>query len=277
MTSGGNASREAGQIQLRRRLHNGLQASVQYTFAKAIDDDALVGGSGASGPTTGQGAGNPGPGGSPAGSAASGARAAGAAGAGQAAIAQNWLNLAAERSLSNFDQRHAVSFQLQYTTGMGVRGGTLLNGWRGALFKQWTFMTQINAGTGLPLTPVYPAPPGGAGVNGTVRPQYTGASLYTAEGRFLNPSAFTAPPAGQWGNAGRNSITGPAQFAANAALARTFQLNDRFSLDVRFDSTNALNHVTFPSWNTVVGNAQFGLPVTANAMRVIQTNVRVRF
>jgi len=277
MTSGGNASREAGVFQLRRRLHNGLAASLQYTFAKAIDDDALLGGAGPSGPT-GSGGNSGGPGSPAGGSAASNARAAGASGAAQAAIAQNWLNLAAERSLSNFDQRHAVSLQLQYTTGMGVRGGTLLTGWRGALFKQWTFMTQINAGTGLPLTPVYPAPVTGTGINGAVRPQYTGAPLYAgADGRFLNPQAFTTPAAGQWGNAGRNTITGPAQFSANGALARTFQMTDRLSLDVRFDSTNVLNHVTFPSWNTTVGNYQFGLPMTANAMRVIQTNVRLRF
>lgn len=277
MTSNGNSSREAGQIQLRRRLHNGLAASLQYTFAKAIDDVALLGGSGPSGPSSGQAGGNAGGGPGPA-APSSSARAAGASGAAQAAVAQDWLNLAAERSLSNFDQRHAVSFQAQYTTGMGVRGGTLLTGWRGVLLKQWTFMTQINASTGLPLTPVYPAPVQGTGVSGSNRPNFTGSSLYAApDGLFLNPKAVAAPAAGQWGNAGRNSITGPSQFSLNASLGRTFQMNDRMSLDVRFDSNNALNHVTFPSWNTTLYSAQFGLPMIANSMRTIQTNVRLRF
>jgi len=45
MTSNGNSTREAGMVQLRRRLHNGFTASLQYTFAKAIDD-AAVGGRG---------------------------------------------------------------------------------------------------------------------------------------------------------------------------------------------------------------------------------------
>ena len=53
-------------------------------------------------------------------------------------IAQNWLDLSAERGLSNFDQRHLLAFQMQYTTGQGIGGGTLLSGWRGALFKEWT-------------------------------------------------------------------------------------------------------------------------------------------
>ena len=44
LTSNGNSTREAGQIQLRRRLHNGLTATLQYTYSKSIDDDAALGG-----------------------------------------------------------------------------------------------------------------------------------------------------------------------------------------------------------------------------------------
>ncbi len=86
-----------------------------------------------------------------------------------------------------------------------------------------------------------------------------------------------APAPGLWGNAGRNSITGPGQFSLNASLARTFRLGDRISADFRLDATNALNHVTFPSWNTLATSAQFGLPVTANPMRSVQSTMRVRF
>ena len=93
----------------------------------------------------------------------------------------------------------------------------------------------------------------------------------------MNPAAYVVPLAGEWGNAGRDSITGPAQFSLNASLGRVFQVSDRFSLDIRVDATNALNHVTFPNWNTTITNAQFGLPTTANAMRSVQTTLRLRF
>lgn len=243
LTSNGNSTRESGQIQLRRRLHNGLTASLQYTFAKAIDDSAL-------------------------------------GGRGQAAsvIAQNWLDLAAERGLSSFDQRHLLTAQVQYTTGMGVAGGTLVEGWRGALFKEWTLGTQVTAGSGFPLTPVYPLAVRNTAVSGPVRPNYTGASVSAAPpGLFLNPLAYAPPAAGQWGNAGRNSITGPSQFLLNATLARTFRMSDRLNADLQINAQNALNHVTFPSWNTTLGNLQFGLPMTANSMRIVQTTLRVRF
>jgi hypothetical protein len=249
MTSNGNSTREAGQVQLRRRLHNGITASVLYVYSKSIDDAALGGTGGAN--SGGQSA---------------------------AVIAQNWLDLSAERGLSSFDQRHQVTFTGQYTTGMGVGGGTLLSGWRGALFKEWTFYTTITAGTGLPLTPTYFAPAEGSGIAGALRPDYTGAPVYAAPpGLSLNPAAYAAPLPGEWGTAGRDSITGPAQFTLNASMARVFRLNDRFNLDLRVDSTNTLNHVTYPSWNTQFGNSQFGLPASANAMRALVTTVRVRF
>ena len=116
------------------------------------------------------------------------------------AIAQNWLDLRAERGLSSFDQRHLASLQMQYSTGMGLRGGTLLGGWRGGLFKDWTFATQITAGSGLAQTPIYLAPVEGTGVTGTIRPDYTGASLYAAPGGlYLNPAAYAAAAAGPMG------------------------------------------------------------------------------
>ncbi|MBV8841392.1 MAG: TonB-dependent receptor [Bryobacterales bacterium] len=243
MSSNGNSTREAGSFQLRRRLRSGFTATALYTYSKSIDDAAL-----------------------------------GGQGQGRAVIAQDWLNLDAERGLSNFDQRHLLNLQAQYTSGLGLGGGTLLGGWKGALLKEWTVTSQIIVGTGLPLSPVYPSAVVGTGVTGPVRPNYTGAPLYEAPaGLALNPAAYVAPAPGQWGNAGRNSITGPNQFSWNASLGRTFRASDRISLDLRVDAVNVLNHVTFTAWNTTVNNVQFGLPVGANAMRSLQTTLRMRF
>ena len=157
-------------------------------------------------------------------------------------------------------------------TGVGVGGGTLLRGWKGAAFKGWTFLSQITAASGQPLTPIYLAAVNGTGMTGSIRPDVTGAPVYAASGRSLNPAAYQAPAAGRWGNAGRNSIIGPSQFVMNASMQRSFG-----QLDVRFDSANVLNHVTFPNWNTIVGSAQFGLPNAANAMRTVRASLRVRF
>jgi hypothetical protein len=204
-------------------------------------------------------------------------------------VAQNRLDQAAERALSTFDQRHLVNVQLQYSTGVGVHGGALLSGWRGVIFKGWTVTSNITTGTGLPLSPVYAGVAANTGISGTLRPEYLGTDVYAAPaGRFLNPLAYAAPPSAQWGNAARDSITGPNQFTMNASMQRTFA--EKF--DVRFDSTNALNHPNYSSWNTTwtpslanpnqAGPVQpagglFGVANPPGGMRVIQATLRWRF
>ena len=139
-------------------------------------------------------------------------------------------------------------------------------------------VTTIAEGTGLPETPIYLAAVPGTGVTGTIRPDVTGKSIHgAAPGHFLNAAAYAAPVAGQWGNAGRDSITGPNQFTLNSSLARTVRLKSRYNLDLRFDSTNLLNHAVFSAWNATINSSQFGLPASANAMRSLQATVRLRF
>ncbi len=248
LSSNGNSIRHAGQIQLRRRLRSGFTASTQYTYSKSIDDAPLMAG----GVVT--------------------------AVQGGTSIAQNWLDLRAERALSNFDQRHQLTVQSQYTTGVGLRGGALLSGWKGALLKEWTIAENFTIGSGLPQTPIYFAPLGGTGVVGNLRPDVTGVPVTNAPaGFFLNAAAYRVPAAGQWGNAGRNSITGPKQFSLNAQLQRSFPWRDRYNIDVRVDANNVLNHVTIRNWNTTINSAQFGLPSVVDTMRSVQTTVRLRF
>ena len=255
-TSGGNSTRQAGSVQLRRRLRSGLTATLIYTFSKSIDDDSELGGQGhvttsALGET-------------PVTSTPT--------------VAQNWLDLRAERSLSTFDQRHLLSVNMQYSPGVGRHGGTLLEGWRGRVLKDWTITNQLTVGSGLPETPVYLAAVPGTGVTGTIRPDRTGQGIYRKSGGyFLNSTAYTAPTSGQWGDAGRDSIIGPGQLTLDTSLARTIRLRDPMNLDLRIDSNNILNHVNFTTWNTTINSSTFGLPASTNAMRNLQTTLRLRF
>lgn len=230
LTSNGSSLKNAGQIQLRRRLRNGLTATVQYTLSKATDDAAAFSGADLNG----------------------------------AVVAQDWRDLEAERSRSNFDQRHLVTAQFEYSGR--------------ALLRDWTFTSQMTAGSGLPLTPIDLRSLAGTGITGTIRASSTGAPADQAPpGYYVNPLAFAAPAAGDWGNAGRNSVTGPAQFSLNTGIMRTFLWGPRLNLDWRIDATNVLNRVTYSSIATIVGSPQFGLPNRANPMRKVQTSLRLRF
>jgi len=262
-TSNGNSIREAGQFQLRRRLRSGFAAALTYTYSKSIDDDAYLGGVGhvtANGGGLAQSASLSFP---------------------SAAIAQDWLNPRAERSLSSFDQRQLLNLQAQYTSGQGLEGGTLLGGWRGRTLKEWTVVGNLTYGTGSPETPLYPTAVPGTGFANIIRPDLTGASIYNSgynsgTAAHLNAAAYSEPVDG-WGTAGRDSITGPDQFTFNTQMARTFRPHGKWYLDVAVNATNTFNHAAFTSWNNLVTSDQFGLPSSAGGMRSLQTTLHLRW
>jgi hypothetical protein len=245
VSSKGSSLRNAGQFTIRRRLHNGLTASAQYTIAKSTDDAATFSNTAVTPKSL--------------------------------AIAQDWLDPAAERGPSGFDQRHLVAAQFQYTSGVGAAGGTLVDGVWGTVFKDWTIGIQLTTGSGLPFTPVSFVAVAGTGFVG-VRPHLTGLPPRPApRGSYANPAAYTSPLPGAWGDAGRNSIRGPRQFSLDASVARVFRLKGRLNVEGRVAATNVLNRVTFASINTVVSSPQFGLPTLANSMRRLQMTFRLRF
>jgi len=261
-TSNGNSTRQAGELQVRRRPRSGLTATLDYTWAKALDDDSQIGAVGhaaiaeATAPT----------------SDTANTQAA------AATVAQNWLDLPGQRGLSSFDQRNVLKASVQYTTGMGIGGETLLSGWRGTMLKEWTIQTQITAASGTPETPVLLADIFGTGFTNILRPDVTGAPLYSAApGYYVNAAAYAAPAAGAWGDARRNSIAGPDEFSLDTAMARTFRVRSKWNLDVRAEASNLLNHAAWTAWNTTVNSTVFGLPAAANPMRSLQLTGRLRF
>jgi hypothetical protein len=243
LTSNGRSMRHSGQIQIRRRLSAGFTAATEYTLAKSMDDAASYAGATLNG----------------------------------GALAQNWRDPGAEYARSSFDQRHLVTASVDYTTGSGIAGGTLLDGWKGRLLKDWTFTARSSTGSGFPVTPVYFAAAGGTGVVGSLRPDLTGVPNDPPPGTYANREAFAAPAPGQWGTAPRNSITGPRTFSLDASVMRTFRVNSRLNMDWRLEATNVLNRVTYAGVNALVTSPQFGLTNRANEMRKIRASLRVRF
>jgi hypothetical protein len=241
VTSTGSSLRNAAQIQVRRRLRGGFTATTEYTLGKGTDNASTFSG------TTGT-------------------------------SAQNWIDLDAEYAPSNDDQRHQLSTQVQYTTGIGTAGGAFLDGVMGALVKGWTLAGRLVIGSGRPLTPVYSTAIPGTAINGTVRAALTGVPLdQVPDGSYLNPLAYTIPAPGEWGDAGRNSVRGPREFSLNAGITRSFPVTARLNVDWRIDATNLLNRVTYNNVSTIVNSPQFGLPTSTNDMRKIQTSIRLRF
>jgi hypothetical protein len=195
--------------------------------------------------------------------------------------AQNFLDTSAERARSAGSRTHVASFNWQYSSGTGRGGGALLNGWKAAAFKDWSVTNNLSFGSGTPLTPTLGgvrSTTTGTGITGNVRADATGLAVGDAPaGQPFNFAAFAIPAAGQWGNAGRNSVVGPAQFVFNAGIARTFQFSERVSFDWRLDAANFLNRQTYIGVNNSVGGPQFGLPSLTNTPRKVTSTMRLRF
>jgi hypothetical protein len=239
-TSGGTSLQNAGQFELRRRQRAGLAWTATYTLTKATDNASSFTGTGGN-------------------------------------IAQDWLDLDAEHAASSFEQRHQFRFNVNYNTGTGADGGGLRRGLLGRLVNNWAMTANVTSGSGTPRTPVYLVRTV-AGVSGTVRASLTGLPIDEApDGFYANPAAFTAPAPGTWGDAPRNSIRGPAQFALGANLSRNFLSGSRFQFSWGIDATNLLNTVVYTGINTTVGSQQFGLPTSVGGMRRISTRMNMGF
>jgi len=239
--SGGNSNLQAISGQLQRRFRSGISANAVYTLAHSIDN-GMAGGRGAAG-----------------------------------LLAQDWMNLDLERGNSNLVRRQTLSLNWQYSTGVGTRGGTLVNGWKGQLIKNWTVTGNMTIASGAFLSPnVTNLFDSGSSINATYRADVVpGEPLYI--GGHPNPAAFSKPPNGQWGDAGRDILEGPMTFGLNAQFGRIFRFDERRSMDVRFDATNILNHVNYGSFITNVGTTQFGYFTNPNQMRQFSVVVRFRF
>ena len=239
----GDSSFNALQARLQRRFNHGISMTAYYQFAKSIDDSSSFGGAGNT-------------------------------------VAQNWLDLSAERGLSSFDVRHQFTANFVWTSPIGGPGSRFSGDTKaGKLLKDWQLSGGITAQTGNPLTArvlgntQQLAQTGGVGSG---RASATGEPIDSGSG-FFNLGAFTTPPDGEYGNAGRNTIPGPGLFSLNAAFARSFNLTERRRLEFRLETTNLLNNVSYTNLNTVVNAINYGLPSSAAAMRTMQMVVRFRF
>ena len=92
-----------------------------------------------------------------------------------------------------------------------------------------------------------------------------------------NTAAFVLPLAGTFGDAGRNTITGPGSVIVNASFGRNFGLGERRNFEFRFDATNVLNEVNISSIGTTINASTYGLPLAAGAMRSMSVTLRFRF
>ena len=160
------------------------------------------------------------------------------------ATSQNIFDRKGSRGPSDFDVRQNFMANVVYD----------LPG-RGRLLGGWQASGVASVHSGLPFTPVLdfdnadlqslviPERPNLIGnPNAGVCPN--GSAVRTVSCWF-NPSAFAVPPAGQFGNAGRNILRGPAFAQFDASLHKDFAIAERRKITVGVEAYNLFNHPNF--------------------------------
>jgi hypothetical protein len=120
----------------------------------------------------------------------------------------------------------------------------------------WKLGALITAGSGLPFsaTLAYDAARTGTsrpdyrgGQRPDVNPGFRGSVITRKPEQWFRPEAFQRPAPGFLGNLGRNTMTGPAWFSADANLAREFGCGsfDRLRFSLRVEAFNLTNHTNF--------------------------------
>jgi hypothetical protein len=244
-SSEGSSITHSGTLRIRKRMARGFFAGLNYTLAKSLDNASSIGGGGFT-------------------------------------VAQDDRNLAAERGRSSFDRRHRLLFNYQWELPFGPSRTWLQKGFWSAIAGGWTWSGSGTYQSGAPFTARVRGDFADVqrGVNGTLRADYTGAPITvddpTVE-RWFNTAAFVLPPAGQFGNAGRNTITGPSSLLVNMNLSRNVSLGRPRSLNIQIQVTNVLNTPNYGSIDTVVNSPTFGQVTSVGQMRSAQVTTRLRF
>ena len=238
-------------VSARRRLHNGIALGAQYQYSHSIDDASSIGGAGNS-------------------------------------IAQNPADLIAEEGNSTFDIRQQVSGNFLYELPFGKKARFLTTGFISHAVEGLAVSGNFDFASGKPFSPFYAAAVQevARGTAGSLRPdRVPGASLTASGGtlqHWFNPSAFAAPavstsnPFG-YGNASRNSITGPGTVSFNMSLSKTASFGDIRSLEVRATANNVFNTVQYSGIDTTLGSPTFGQVTSVATMRRLTVYARYRF
>jgi hypothetical protein len=224
------------QMVFSRRLNHGLSIDANYTYSKFLDSQDSSGWGSSAGPQT----------------------------------YQSSYCVPCNYGPSVFDVRHVFTIRGVYTLPFG-HGGLFLNKniLEDEILGGWRLSATSRDNTGSPFTPVmasntsyaqagsqFPnlignplSAVGPGNVNSTTGTVHTIAN-------WFNKNAYASPGQAMFGNVRRDSVYGPSYSNLNLSFGKTFSVLERYKLEVRADSVNVLNHVSFAGPDSAIGDNQ---------------------
>lgn len=214
------------------------------------------------------------------------------------------FNLRSMKGRASWDVRNA--FVASYLWSPPVKFN---DRWKKALLGGWTFSGITTIQSGMPMTFNNPVD---VAVNGTTAPEHaflTGQRIpmshpnrgamvneFFNTNAFVNPTcSFTPQPGnaqvieqenctpdgitysllGQYGQSGRDILSGPGLSNTDFAAIRDFTFKERFKAEFRAEFFNFFNQVNFGLPNATVTSSTFGQIVNARPGRIVQFGAKV--
>jgi hypothetical protein len=214
-------------------------------------------------------------------------------GSGGRSSPQSFYNLAAERSVSDFDQpfNNTTSVLWELPVGKGRRFLSSMNPIADAVIGGWQTSVINSLWSGQPLNLAYN--PAAAFQTSISIPDWRGGISYrpnvigpvmTPEGQrnqdnWLNPANVVVPtdPSQPYGNAGRNIGRRPGLAQMDFGLQKMFPLRESTSLSFRMEAFNLFNRTNFRNPQVNRSTAGFGLIRETFPARQIQFALRLAF
>ncbi len=252
-----NSTYHAGQASISRRFAAGVAFNVSYWYSKSLDYLSAMNLSGSAAKPL----------------------------AGENDLAQNPFDLDAEHGPSLFDARHRFVLSASWEPRIPATAPSTLR----TIFGDWQVNAIATHNSGTPFTVSDTAnvalqansPP----ISGLAasRPNLIAdpnSGPHTVDA-WVSRSAFQRldpiTNAGQFGNAGRNIVRGPAYTNVDVSLVRTFRLTTATRLQFRAESFNILNHANFGLPVSDLNSANFGRIFSAAPPRLMQFALKVMF
>jgi len=236
--SAGSSLYNAMIVDVKHRFSKGLTFRGAYTWSKALDDgDSLNATAAANAP----------------------------------ALVQNPLNIRGDWGPATYDVRNVGVMNVSYDLPIG-NGRPLLNGmggWGNCVIGGWTVNSIVTIQSGFPFTPQLSFNPSNDGdtrnpVRPNWNPAFTGPVIMGGTKQWFDPTAFSVPTNGTFGNVGRNVLTGPGLATWDFSVLKDTHLFEKLDLQFRAEIFNLFDRTNLNTPNLIVFTSATATPAQAS-------------
>jgi hypothetical protein len=222
----GNSSYNALQIDVAHRLSKGLQFRANYTWSKNLDINSGLTGAQANNQA-------------------------------QMVLDRNDLRRDWGPSALNITSASSISARYELPFGHGQHWLSNASGFQSKLIGGWQLNGIGTFLTGFPFTPLAGSNRSGDGDTRnpdrvSINTSFTGPVLLQNPNQWFNPSAFSLPIPGTYGNLGRGTLTGPGLADFDFSVLKNTAVSEKTTLQFRTEIFNLFDRANFGPLNANV-------------------------